>query len=64
MKPSSPQRTTQLLLAWETSESRIWETLESAQQRQLVEHLARLWIQHVLAEQARAATPVSASHDS
>jgi hypothetical protein len=51
MKPSSTQPTTQLRLALETDESQIWGTLEPSQQRHLTDHLARLWLQFVIAKQ-------------
>jgi hypothetical protein len=52
MKSSGTPEGRQLRLALETDESRIWESLESDQQRQALEYLARLWWQHVVAEHA------------
>lgn len=66
MKPSGRQPTTQARLALEADESRIWETLEATQQRQLTEHLARLWMQYVIARQQavqpNVATSLSSLH--
>jgi len=68
MKPSSSQRTTQRQLTLESDESQIWGTLETAQQRQLVEHLARLWSHYVTTVQevvpSNATSFESSSHAS
>lgn len=68
MKSSGTPGGRQLRLALETDESRIWESLESDQQRQALEYLARLWWQHVLAEHAtvrcHTASPASSPHSS
>ena len=48
MKHAKTQRKRQLQLQWEVDESQIWESLEPARQRQLVEQVARLWMQFVV----------------
>jgi hypothetical protein len=47
MKPPNVRQTTQLQLAFEADESRIWETLDTSDQDQVTEYLAKLWIEYV-----------------
>ena len=48
MKRSAREGALQLGLQFDSSESEIWETLNARLQQQVVEHLARLWMQHVI----------------
>jgi hypothetical protein len=65
MKPSTRQRAKQLRLTLEADESRVWETLESHHQQQVVERLISLWMQCVRTSlEAQPDTNASARHES
>jgi hypothetical protein len=64
MKRAKAQATTQLGLQWEVDESEIWRTLESARQRQVVEHVAQLWMQFVVFQEAGRSNEVAPASSS
>jgi hypothetical protein len=62
MKSAKIQGTRQRQLQWEVDESQIWESLESARQRQVVEQLAQLWAQFVISQETTASSSLPHSY--
>ena len=54
----------QLQLVFLADESRIWESLETAHQQQLTEHLARVCVQYAMHAGAMPSTVVYSSTES
>ena len=54
----------QLQLVFLADESRIWESLETAHQQQLTEHLARVCVQYVMQAGTMPSTVVCSSTES
>jgi hypothetical protein len=64
MKPTNGRQSTQLQLTFEADESRIWETLETSEQHQVMEYLARLWIEYVTNQRAISLSSASSEDKS
>jgi hypothetical protein len=54
----------QLQLVFLADESRIWESLETAHQQQLTEHLARVCVQYAMQARVMPSTVVCSSTES
>lgn len=64
MKRAKTQGTRQRQFQWEVDESEIWGTLEPARQQQVVEHVAQLWMQFVVSQEARHSDGVAPASSS